>query len=63
MIYDFELEAIESSHPRDGCLSLNCAGKFIAFIELLFYIFIFFSLKDFITSECSPHIKLLQVIL
>lgn len=50
MIYYGERhETIDRNH--EGCLSLGCAGKFIAFIELLFYAFIFFTVKSYLSSK------------
>lgn len=36
---------------QESCLSLGCAGKFIAFIELLFYSFIFYTIKSYLSSK------------
>ena len=50
MIYYTERhETIDRHH--EGCLSLGCAGKFIAFIELLFYAFIFYSIKSHLSCK------------
>jgi len=49
MIYYVDRETFD---PNQGsCLSLGCAGKFIAFIEIFFYSFIFFSVKDYLSSN------------
>jgi len=48
MIYYIDHESFDSNQ---GCLSLGCAGKFIAFIELAFYSFIFFSVKDYMSGN------------
>lgn len=53
MIYYLDHEIIDSS--QGSCLSLGCAGKFIAFIELLFYSFIFFSVKDYLSGKWQWH--------
>lgn len=50
MIYYVEREGTIDRH-HEGCLSLGCAGKFIAFIELLFYAFIFFTVKSYLSSK------------
>jgi hypothetical protein len=50
MIYYVDRRETIDSH-REGCLSLGCAGKFIAFIEILFYAFIFFTIKAFLNRK------------
>lgn len=49
MIYYVDREIIDQN--QGSCLSLGCAGKFIAFIELTFYSFIFFSVKGYLSGE------------
>ncbi|KAG5680891.1 hypothetical protein PVAND_010370 [Polypedilum vanderplanki] len=48
--YNERHETIDPQHEM-GCLSLSCAGKFIAFIEILFYLFTFLTLKNFLSVE------------
>lgn len=51
MIYYADREIFDQN--QGSCLSLGCAGKFIAFIELTFYSFLFFSVKGYMQSELS----------
>lgn len=51
MIYDADREIFDQN--QGSCLSLSCAGKFIAFIELTFYSFLFFSVKGYMQSESA----------
>ncbi|CRK98289.1 CLUMA_CG011651, isoform A [Clunio marinus] len=48
MIYYADREIIDQNQ---SCLNLGCAGKFIAFIELVFYSFIFFSVQSCMSGE------------
>ncbi|CAG9804895.1 unnamed protein product [Chironomus riparius] len=59
MIYYDERHAVH----QEGCLSLSCSGKFIAFIELLFYVFTFFSLKNYLNLEQAVILTLILTIL
>lgn len=54
MIYYVNREMEDSN--QGSCLSLGCAGKFIAFIELLFYCFIFFSVKDYLSGKLKRRL-------
>lgn len=51
MIYFADREIIDPHHG--SCLSLGCAGKFIAFLELFFYSFVFFAVKDYLSGRHS----------
>lgn len=38
-------------YDEPSCLSLGCAGKFIAFVELVFYTFVFIQMKNFLNGK------------
>lgn len=55
MIYDSDREMIDPNQA--SCVSLGCAGKLIAFVELLFFSFVFFAAKDYLTGELWKGLK------
>lgn len=50
MIYYVD-RAIYEPYQEPSCLSLGCAGRFIAFVELVFYTFVFLTAKNYASGK------------
>lgn len=48
MIY-YPDRQIDTDQP--SCLSLGATGRFIAIIEIVFYLFVFYTVKDYFAGE------------